>query len=793
MSRTRVLIATAAVLGAVAAPSAAAPPNGPYSLAAVALLGPEQADVQLTVSSATDPVPESLEKVQLKAFSPDGEPLGTTNFFDVPAPGGTSDVVVPGLARHQNLQLRVQAHVGRTYNLTAESQVLLRPDLTVEDVSAPADVLRRAHFSVAATVAELAGDSGATATATLLDGTSAIASEPVTVAAGGTAPISFDVTLANAGHHNLHVVVSGSAPAESNDSNDEAVAAVNVHMFTSDGVVSTDHWLATKVGEDVLRAGGNAIDAATAIEFALNVVDPNLSGIGGSASVVVRLADGKSWAIDGREVAPAATTPDEYKGKKPVDVGINGYSVGVPATLRTVDEMLTRWGTMSLADVLKEPIGLADDGVPVGTFLASGSAERRTLDLQPETIAMFRRPDHTPLQVGDIIVQHDLAKTFRLIAEQGPDVFYKGEIAQAIVDAQKRVSPTKPIAGGQGRMTLADLANLGVTVERPLSLDFEGSTVLAPPPSTNGGLVLLEALGLYQKVKNANPQADFGFGSFASMHTALESLRLAFADRDMWIGDPNVVDVPTAGLLSDTYLSARASSIHLDSRIPVALPGDPRPYDQAAFATNDEEPTGHTTHFSVVDKWGNAVAMTSTVADTFGSGIMVPGYGFELNDSLNLFNLNPKHDATTGNPGANDAGPGKRPMGSMTPTIVVKDGEPILVTGTYGSAFIPSLVFNVVSDVVDHGMTVQQAVDAPRMWAAVANVDPLSANFARNEGFPQATIDAMRALGDQITRRTTPGFGSASSAGVDPATLALIGASDRRQWSDPLATLVPWR
>jgi gamma-glutamyltranspeptidase/glutathione hydrolase len=548
--------------------------------------------------------------------------------------------------------------------------------------------------------------------------------------------------------------------------------------------------VATTVGEDILRAGGNAIDAAAGIQFALNVVDPHLTGIGGGSAVVVRLANGEEWAIDGREVAPHATTADQYKGKTAANVGVNGYSAGVPATLRTVDEMLKRWGTMSLANVLEEPIQLADEGAPVGNFLAAGSAEARTLDLQPETIAMFRRPDGTPLQPGDTIVQHDLAKTFRLIADKGVDVFYRGEIAQAIVNAQRRLSPTKPIAGGEGRMTLADLAALRVTVERPLSLNYDGAEVLASPPSTNGGLVLLEALGLYQKVERANPQADFGFGTFASLHTALESLRLAFADRDMWIGDDDVVDVPAAGLLTDGYLTARSSLISLTGRIPVALPGDPRPFDAAAFTADDREPTGHTTHFSVIDKWGNSVAMTSTVADTFGSGIMVPGYGFVLSDSLNLFNLTPKYDAATGNPGANDAGADKRPMGSMTPTIVVKDGEPILLTGTYGSAFIPSLVFNVVQNVVDHGLTLQQAVDAPRMWGAVANVAVPNANFARNPGFPQETIDAMRAIGDQIALRTTNGFGSTSSAGVDPATLDLVGASDKRTITDPAAAVI---
>jgi gamma-glutamyltranspeptidase / glutathione hydrolase len=585
-------------------------------------------------------------------------------------------------------------------------------------------------------------------------------------------------------------------------------AATVVRQYASDGVVSTDHWVATQVGEDVLRAGGNAIDAAAAVVFALNVADPNLAGIGGGSAVVVRLANGEEWAIDGRERAPHATTADMYKPAVDVyktqaaaTVGINGYSVGVPATLRTVDEMLKRWGTMSLADVLRAPIALADNGVPVGKFLSAGSAEPRTLDLQPETIAMFRRPDGTRLQPGDTIVQHDLAKTFRLIAQQGVDVFYKGEIAHAIVAAQKRLSPTKPISGGEGRMTLDDLANLRVTVERPLALSYEGTTVLGAPPSTNGGLVLLETLGLYQKVKQAHPELSFDWGSFNAMHSELEAFRLAFSDRDMWIGDDDVVGVPTAGLLSDGYLTHRGSLIRLDGRIANAdlAAGNPWPYQIASSAAESDqadEPVGHTTHFSIIDRWGNAIAMTSTVADTFGSGITVPGYGFVLNDSLNLFNLTPKDDPVAGNPGANDAAPDKRPMGSMTPTIVVKDDEPILATGAYGSAFIPSLVFNIVTNVVDHGMTLQQAVDAPRMWGAVANVNPPSANFARNPGHPQAAIDQMRALGDQIARLTTAsGFGATASAGVDPGTHALVGAvslaDTLRASTDPAAQVIP--
>jgi gamma-glutamyltranspeptidase / glutathione hydrolase len=796
MFRLRLLILALAAFGILAAPTLATKrPSNPYTLTAVALLGGHETDVYLTVSSSSVSAPDRIDWVQLRALPIDGRRVRTRIYVDVKAPGGVAVLHVRRLQRHQRLDIVAHVKLGPQNSAEATTEVLLRPDLTVTNVSAPTDVVRRQQLAVTATVTELAGDSGASATAMLLDGTQVLASQPVTSVAGGSTAISFATALGQAGRHDLQVVVSDAVPAEANVSNDQAARPVDVHMYTSDGVVSTDHWVATKVGEDVLRAGGNAVDAAAAIVFALNVVNPNLAGIGGGTAVVVRLANGDTWAIDGRELAPHAQTADEYAGKTAAAVGINGYAVGVPMTLRTVDEMLKRWGTMSLADVLQEPIALAENGAPVGQFLAAGSAEARTLDLQAETLAMFR-PGGVPLKAGDTIVQPDLAKTFRLIAAQGEDVFYKGEIAQAIVDATKRLSPTKPIPGGEGRMTLADLANAHVRVEKPLSLDFHGATVLAPPPSTNGGLVLLEALGLYQKVEQANPAADWTWGSYAPVHTTIESLRLAFADRDMWIGDPDVADVPASGLLSDGYLTARSSLIHLNSRIANAdlAAGDPRPFD-AAVTVNDELPSeadGHTTHLAVIDKWGNAVALTTTVADTFGSGIMVPGYGFELNDSLNLFNLTPKANADTGNPGANDAAPDKRPMGSMTPTIVVKDGEPILVTGTYGSSFIPSLVFNVVTNVADFGMTLQQAVDAPRIWGAVANVAPPSANFARNPGFPRddATFNELRAIGDQLAIKTTAGFGSTSSAGANAATLDLVGASDKRQVTDPAATVI---
>jgi gamma-glutamyltranspeptidase / glutathione hydrolase len=797
MLRTTLVLAVAAV---VLAPlgSAASPSNSPFSLRTQALLGSQSTDLYLTVSGPV--APDLIEKVQVKALPFQGDALQTTNYFDLAVVDGTAVLHLPVLDRHRPLHVLAHVKADEQNNIEDDTAVMLRPDLAVAQVTAPADVVRRQPFTVGASIAEVGGDTGASATATLFDEGVALASQPVTVPAAGATTAQFDISLSTAGSHQLSVAVSGSSPEEAFLDNNAGAATVDVHMYTNDGAVSTDHKLATAIGEQILREGGNAVDAAAAVFFALNVVDPNVAGIGGGSSALVRFANGEAYAIDGRELAPAATTSDTYTNavrlfgtQASVYVGLNGYSVGVPTALLTVDTMLHHGGTMSLAQVAAPAIGLAENGFDLGQFMtgSDGTGAGRFALLQPETIAAFGG-----LKMGDKLVQPDLAKTLRLIAENGVGAFYGGPVAQAIVDAQHRLAakPAQQIVGGNGQMTLTDLQNAHVAVQQPLSLGYHGTQVLAPPPSTSGGLVLLETLGVYQKVQQANPSATFEWGSFNAMHSQLESMRLAFADRDLWTGDPGVVSVPTACMLSDAYLASRAAQIAIDgTRIPDfgALPGDPCSVSalSAGASAADEEAsaTGHTTHVSIVDKWGNAVAFTTTLADSFGSGIMVPGYGFLLNDSLNLFNMTPKGDGH----GSNDAGPNKRPMGSMTPTIVVKGGDPLLVTGTYGGTFIPSLVLNTVLNVVDNGMTLQQAVDAPRMWGAVANAKRGNANFARNDGFPQATIDHMLAVGDQIAKKTTPGFGSASSTGVDLASLTLVAASDKRQFTDQSAVVIP--
>ncbi len=785
--------ACAAVAGVLALPTASYGAQGEFTLSARALLGPSGTDVYLTVSGATGVVPDRLEKVQLKALPFGDAGLRTSNYFDLSMSGGLAVLHVDGLARHQPLHLLAHVKAQRQNNVEAETAVFLRPDLVVANVAAPTDVTRRQQFTVDATVAEIGTDTGATATASLFDDGTLLESKPVLVDPGGTAKVAFELELPDARDHHLRVEITDSAPAESSTANNSAATAVTVHMYDADGVVSTDHWIATQVGEQILRSGGNAVDAAAAVQFALNVVDPNLSGIGGGSNILVRLASGETYAIDGREVAPGATTPTMYSGKMMPAVGMNGYSVGVPGTLRAVDEMLKRWGTMPLADTLQPAIKLADEGVPVGTFLATSSAEKRVLDLQPETIALFRRPDRTPLQVGDILVQHDLANTFRLIAREGPSVFYRGEIAAAIVEAQRRKSPTKPIAGSEGRMTLDDLARLDAKVESPISIKYKGYDVIGAPPSTCGGLVVLEALGLLQA--GGFPLGDagrpgYGFGKPTTLHVTLEALRLALADRDMWIGDDDVVHVPVQGLLSPDYLAQRSKLIHETTRIPEPTPaGDPFSYQppDAVADEVDESAPGHTTHFSIIDKWGNVVSFTTTLTDAFGSGILVPGYGFLLNDGLANFNLTPRANAATGNPGANDPAPYKRDMGNQSPTILVKDGEPVAATGTYAGLFIPSIVLNVIVDLVDHHMTLQQAVDAPRMWIAQARGDA-----AVNPGISSETIAAMRAMGDRVALKPVGGsaIGSASSVGVDTSTFALEGAADTSRIPDARAVVI---
>jgi gamma-glutamyltranspeptidase/glutathione hydrolase len=790
-------LALAALLATGVGASHATAADSPYSISARALLGPDGTDVYVRVTPAVD----TLDKVQLKAWPLAPGPVQTRNFFDVPAPGGVATLHLDGVERSQRIEVSVHVKDGNQNNLETDAVVRLRPDLAVVAMTVPADVTRRHPFDVRVTVAETAGDTPASAAVTLFDGTTPLATQLVSIEAGGRSELVFATSLDRFGTHELRAQITGAEPSESDVSNNSAAVERYVHRYLADGVVSADDAAVTKIGVDILRAGGNAFDAAAAVFFALNVTVPHLAGIGGAANILVRRADGTTFAIDGRETASAATTPDLYKGRTMVQVRDNGYAVGVPGALRAVDEMLRLGtGTMTLAQTLQPAIGLARDGITVNAFLANDAANARMTSTTPELQAVFR-PGGVPVARGQRLVQPDLAKTFQLIADQGEDAFYRGEIAQAIVAAQS----WKTLPEGAGRMTLADLANYEVRVEDPLSIRYRGAEVLGAPPSTCGGLVVLEALALIDHFRNDPAHAGYQwtFGDPQTLHVMMEALRLAYADRNMWMGDDDFYAVPTAGLLSDGYLEERSKLIKPGVLVPgaplptipgIAPPGNPFAYQSSAAAVAEDEssPDAHTTHFSIIDRWGNAVAFTATVTDSFGSGILVPGYGFVLNDTNVNFNLDPAKNAATGNPGANDAGPGKRAMGNTAPTLVVRDGEPIVGTGSLGAKFIPSVVLQVVIDALDFGMPIQQAVDAPRFWGQNADGD-----FALNPGLAAAILP-LRDLGHtaqwskgNVARATSfPGVGSINSFAVATDTITLSGGADATRHPDATATVV---
>jgi len=810
--RALVLAASIVALGNFASGAGAAG-SDPYSIQAQALLSSSRVDLGLRIQGPT--LPAALEKVQVKAWLAESGKAETRNFFDVPSPGGVATIHLAGRTRGEQLEVSVHVKDGPQHNLEASTTVLRRPDLTVTRIDVPADVVRTRAFDVNATVEEVGGDVGADARVQLFDGASpvALADLDVAVAAGATTAVTFRIVLKQPGGHTLRAVVSGATPEEWDEASNALERELYVNHYGENGVVATDHALATQIGADVLRHGGNAFDAAAAVQFALNVVQPHLNGVGGGSNVIVRDGEtGEVFAIDARETAPAATTPTTYADAVG-QVRPNGFAVGVPGTVRAIDYLLSRWGTKTLAEMLDPAIKLADDGFPIGQYLANQTAAQRSA-FQPETRAIFLNADGSVPAQGSILRQPDLARTFRLLARDGAAAFYEGEIAQAIVEAQRRAA----VPGREGKMTLADLSGYAIDVKRPVSLAYKGYDVYAPRPGgSSGGVVLLESLGLMREFL-ADPRNDgypWGFATRNSLHVFIEAMRLAFADRDLWLGDDRYTNVPTAGLLDRDYLRSRSALIDGETtmcNLPNVTPltvaaGNPLPYVALADTGEDVEPPGpgHTTHFSIIDRWGNAVVMTSTIRTSFGTGITVPGYGFLLNDSLGLFNQIPRANAALGNPGANDAAGGKRPLGNMTPTLIVKDGEPFAGTGTLGSAFIPSVVLNVALNLIEYDLPLQQAIDAPRLWIQFP-----SGAAQLNFGFDHL-ITPLRDMGhvarvtfggcaENLNRTPLPPFspgvtggpnvGSTGSFGVDLDAFELIGGADTSRLSDAATVVV---
>ncbi len=568
------------------------------------------------------------------------------------------------------------------------------------------------------------------------------------------------------------------------------------------GVVAVSHPLAAEAGARVLERGGNAIDAAVAIQFMLNVVEPQFSGIGGGGFMMIHLAKhNKTFAIDGREKAPATVSPSMFlfSGVAAANLfglaSTSGIAVGVPGTLKVIDTALNKYGTLSLGEAMRSAIDVADNGFHVNRFLAANILNDGGItSLQPETSAIFR-PGGVPLKEGDLLVRKDLAATFRLIAYDGIDVFYKGDIARAIVAATQR-SRSPVVVEGLGRMTLADLTNYDTVIRTPIMVNYRGYQLASMSPPSSGGLSVGQMLKELERFPLGDSAQGFGFGTAKTTHAMIEAMRLTFADRAVWMGDEDFVHVPKKGLHDPVYVASRSALINLSSRMATPAAGNPLPFDVAGLDTEiriaaipfEEEKGVHTTHFSVVDKWGNVVSWTSTIEQTWGTGITVPGYGFLLNNELTDFNFTPTFNPATGNPGANDVAGNKRPRSSMSPSLLFKHGEPIAAYGSPGGSTIINSVLNVTLNLIDHRMTIQQAIDAPRLsvTSALGAISCESGQAFMLPPIPVATQDALRTLGHlglgvAGTNGCTATIGSVQGIVIDLRSDKQFGGADLRR------------
>jgi gamma-glutamyltranspeptidase / glutathione hydrolase len=522
-------------------------------------------------------------------------------------------------------------------------------------------------------------------------------------------------------------------------------------------VVSTDGY-ASRIGVDILQAGGNAFDAAVAVQFALAVVNPEAGNIGGGGFMVLRTGDGRSAAIDYREKAPLAATRDMFLDAdgKLTDKSVVGHlAVGVPGTVSGMWEAHQRYGALEWAELLAPAIALAEGFEVRPRFLRSLSPEMvEALSAFPTSAAQFLPRGGQPPEVGDTLRQPDLATTLRRIRDQGPDGFYRGETADLLVAEMKR---------GDGIITLEDLESYRAEWRDPISFTYRGHTVISMPPSSSGGATMAEIANILER---------YDVGSLPwhgpeMVHLYAEAWKRAYADRNYYLADPDFVDMPIERMTSAAYAAERASTISMDAATPSAEVG---PGMQEAPREGE-----NTTHFSIVDAEGNAVAVTTTINSWYGSKVTVTGAGFVLNNEMDDFAAKPGTPNQFGLvQGENNAvGPGKRMLSAMSPTIVLGPGGDVrMVTGTPGGATIITTVFQTISNVLDYGMNVVQAVNAPR----VHHQHLPDQIFYEAGGLDPETVGALEALGHTMVER------SGVSGDVQ---MILVEGDLLRAWSDP--------
>ncbi|EJD6672550.1 gamma-glutamyltransferase [Providencia rettgeri] len=463
-------------------------------------------------------------------------------------------------------------------------------------------------------------------------------------------------------------------------------------------VVSSQH-LASQIGADILKSGGNAIDAAVAVGYAQAVVNPCCGNIGGGGFMTIHLADGKDLFINFRETAPAAASADMYldkEGKLIKDASLYGYlASGVPGTVKGLDYALEKYGTMSRQQVMEPAIKLAREGFVLtraDTDVLDTTTERFKQD--PEVARIFLKPNGSPYQPGDLLVQSDLANTLEKIAKNGPSAFYEGEIPKIIEEASKK---------NGGILTAKDFADYTITDTTPISCTYRGYKFISAPPPSSGGVTICQTLNILE----GYDLKEMGFNSADYIHTLTEAMRHAYMDRNTFLGDPEFVDNPTEKLLSKTYAEELRKEIK---------PNQATPSTQVQPGMGPHEKP-ETTHYSIVDGKGNAVSTTYTINGRFGSVVIPPGTGFFLNDEMDDFTTKVGEKNLYGlvQGERNSIAPGKRPLSSMSPTIVTKDGKVFLVLGSPGGSRIISITLQTALNIIDHGMPPQEAVNAPRV------------------------------------------------------------------------------
>lgn len=521
------------------------------------------------------------------------------------------------------------------------------------------------------------------------------------------------------------------------------------------GMVASVDATATQVGVDILKEGGNAVDAAVAVGYALAVTHPQAGNLGGGGFMLIRSKNGNTTAIDFREMAPAKATRDMFlddQGNPDSKKSLTSHlASGTPGTVAGFSLALDKYGTMPLNKVVQPAFKLARDGFIVNDALADDlkTYGSEVLPNHENSKAIFWKK-------GDTLVQANLAKSLEMIAENGPDEFYKGTIAEQIAQEMQK---------NGGLITKEDLAAYKAVERTPISGDYRGYQVYSMPPPSSGGIHIVQILNILENFD----MKKYGFGSADAMQIMAEAEKYAYADRSEYLGDPDFVKVPWQALTNKAYAKSIADQIDINKAKPSSeiRPGKLAPYE-----------SNQTTHYSVVDKDGNAVAVTYTLNTTFGTGIVAGESGILLNNQMDDFSAKPGVPNVYGLVGgdANAVGPNKRPLSSMSPTIVVKDGKTWLVTGSPGGSRIITTVLQMVVNSIDYGMNVAEATNAPRFhhqW--------LPDELRVEKGFSPDTLKLLEAKGQKVALKEAMGSTQSIMVGPDGE---LYGASDPRSVDD---------